>query len=463
MTHSTADEPTLMSGGGPRGRPLPPGPVARYPGELFLALARDRMGFFRRVAAYGDAAQVRLGKRHVFLLRHPDLVRDVLVTHGRHFVKGRGLQRARLLLGDGLLTSEGDIHRRQRRLAQPAFHRQRIAGYARAMTAHAARAAERWRMDQAMDVHEEMMRLTLAIAAETLFDADIEGREAREIGRALADVIAAFEIAILPLTELLERFPLPWVKRFQRARTRLDATVNRIIAERRAAGGDRGDLLSMLLAARDEEGDGAGMTDLQLRDEVMTLLLAGHETTASALAWSWWLLATHPAERERMFAEVDAALGNAPAGMEDLARLPYTRAVLAEAMRLYPPAWVLGHQPVVDVEIGGWRVPAGSLCLLPQMMVHRDARWWPEPERFLPERWLAEQPADRPRFAYFPFGGGARQCIGEQFAWTEGVLVLATVAQRVRLDLAPDAPAVVPNFGFTLRPAGPVMMVPAAR
>jgi cytochrome P450 len=444
---------------GARGRAFPPGPRARFPGELLLLLARDRLGFLHRLAECGDAAHLTIGRRHLFLFRHPDLVRDVLVTQGRHFARGRGLQRARLLLGDGLLTSEGEFHRRQRRLAQPAFHRQRIAGYARVMAAYAARTRDAWRDGVPIDAHAEMMRLTLAIAGKTLFDADVEGGEAAAIGEAMVEAMALFEIAVLPYTELLERLPLPWVRRFEGARARLDATVYRIIAERRASGADRGDLLSMLLAARDEEGDGTGMTDAQLRDEVLTLLLAGHETTASALAFSLWLLATHPAAQARLRAEAAAvSSGGALPTMDDVARLPFARAVLAETMRLHPPAWILGHQATADVEVGPWRVPAGSLCLMPQLLVHRDPRWWPAPDEFRPERWLEDDPA-RPRHAYFPFGGGARQCIGEQFAWTEGVLVLATLLGRWRIEPAPGAPPVRPRHGFTLRPAGEVRVV----
>lgn len=454
MTADATRGAMMQSGGGPRA--FPPGPRPRYPGEMLVTLLRDRLAFFERVARHGDITHVQLGGRHIYVLRHPDHIRDVLVTHSRHFVRGRGLRRARRLLGDGLLTSEGELHLRQRRLIQPAFHRQRIACYAHTMAAYAARERDRWRDGEMLDVHATMMRLTLAIAGKTLFDADIEG-EATEIGDAVTQAIDTFEIAVLPFTELLDHLPLPWVLRFNAARARLDDTVYRMIAERRRSDGDRGDLLSMLLAARDEEGDGTGMTDEQLRDEVLTLLLAGHETTANALVWTWYLLARHPEVERRLHEEVDAALGGAPPAMDDVARLPYTRMVLAESMRLYPPAWLLGHEAAAEVEIGGWRIPAGSLCIMPQMIVHRDARWWRQPERFDPGRFAPEALSSRPRFAYFPFGGGPRQCIGEQFAWTEGIIVLATLAQRWRLTIPPGT-IVEPRPVFTLRPRGEVMM-----
>jgi cytochrome P450 len=418
-----------------------------------LALKRNRLEFLQRMARYGDVSHVRIGPQPVFLFRHPDAIKDVLVTQHRNFIKGRGLQRAKRLLGEGLLTSEGAFHLRQRRLAQPAFHRQRIAGYANVMAAYAERAAARWQDGQELDIAEEMMRLTLAIAGKTLFDADVEN-EAEEIGEALTAALEMFSLALLPGAELLDRLPLPHTRRFNRARARLDDVVYRMIDARRASGEDRGDLLSMLMLARDVEGDGSAMTDEQIRDEAMTILLAGHETTANALAWTWDLLGRHTEAEARLHAEAKAS-GSRPLGMDDVARLPYTRMVLAESMRLYPPAWVVGYRAVEDCQVAGWRIPARSLCVMSQFIVHRDARWFPDPERFDPERWSVDRQAERPRFAYFPFGGGPRQCIGEQFAWTEGVLLLATIARKWRVR--PLRPAMAEPYPvFTLRPKGGV-------
>jgi cytochrome P450 len=414
-----------------------------------LALKRNRLEFLQRMARYGDVSHVRIGPQPVFLFRHPDAIKDVLVTQHRNFIKGRGLQRAKRLLGEGLLTSEGAFHLRQRRLAQPAFHRQRIAGYADVMAAYAERAAARWHDGQETDIAEEMMRLTLAIAGKTLFDADVED-EAEEIGEALTAALEMFSLALLPGAELMDRLPLPHTRRFNRARARLDDVVYRMIDERRASGEDRGDLLSMLMLARDVEGDGGAMTDEQLRDEAMTILLAGHETTANALAWTWDLLGRHPEVEARLHAEA-YALGSGTLGMGDVSRLRYTRMVLAESMRLYPPAWVVGYRAVDDCTVAGWHVPARALCVMSQFIVHRDARWFPDPDRFDPERWSADRQAERPRFAYFPFGGGPRQCIGEQFAWTEGVLLLATIARKWRVR--PLRPAMAEPYPvFTLRP-----------
>jgi cytochrome P450 len=439
--------------------PEPPGPRPRAPWTNLLAIRRQRLRFFESLAReHGDVAGFRVGPQRIVLVSHPELIREVLVTNHRIMGRGRGIRRAKRLLGEGLLTSEGELHLRQRRLSQPAFHRQRIAGYADAMVAHSLRAAGRWRDGEPIDAHAEMMRLTLAIAGTTLFAADVDG-EAREIGEALRIAFEAFEFALLPFTELLDRLPIPPVQRFNRARATLDAIVYRMIADRRRDGADRGDLLSMLMLARDEEGDGGRMSDEQLRDEAITILLAGHETTANALTFAWRLIARHPDVESRLHAEADAVLGGRAATADDVPRLPFARAVFAETLRLYPPAWILGYRNLEPLALGGHRLARDSLIFMSQWIVHRDPRWWPEPERFLPARWLpgAESP-DRPRFAYFPFGGGPRQCIGESFAWMEGVLALATIAGGWRLRDATTDPIEV-TAGFTLRPAGTVDMI----
>jgi cytochrome P450 len=418
---------------------FPPGPKPGIIGAGKLMFRRDLLGFLVRAAAeHGDIVHFKIGPQHTYLLNDPDYIKDVLVTHNKSFAKGRGLERAKRILGEGLLTSEGEFHRRQRRLAQPAFHRQRIAAYADLMARYAARARDGWAAGETRDVSKEMMELTLAIVAKTLFDADVES-EAGEIGRAIAELVDLFTIAMVPFSELLDKLPLPSTRRFNRARARLDQTIFRIIEERRELGEDRGDLLSMLLLAQDEE-EGGGMTDLQLRDEAMTIFLAGHETTANALTWTWYLLSRHPEAEARVHAEVDATLGGRLPGVEDLPRLAYVERVLAESMRLYPPAWIVGRRALVDYPVGGYVVPAGSIVLMSQFVTHHDARFFPDPYRFDPDRWTPEARASRPKFSYYPFGAGPRQCIGEQFAWMEGILLLATVAQRWRLRLVPGHP-----------------------
>ncbi|HEY3119150.1 MAG TPA: cytochrome P450 [Vicinamibacteria bacterium] len=442
--------------------PWPPGPKGiPLLGSLFDFHRRPAQFLLDSARRYGDVVHYRLGLTDVFLISHPDLIKDVLVTHQHQFLKGYGLQWAKQFLGEGLLTSEGEHHTRQRRLSQPAFHRERIAGYAKVMSDHAARARGRWRDGAVLDLAQEMMQLTLAIVGQTLFDAKLES-EASAIGGAMKSIIALFYRFAVPFARTLNRLPLPSNVRFLRAKARLDETIYRLIAERRREGTDRGDLLSMLLLARDEQGDGRGMTDLQLRDELMTLFLAGHETTANALTWTWYLLSSNPAAEARLHAEVDA-LGDRIAGFDDLPRLAYTERVFAETMRLYPPAWAVARRPISDYAIpGGGVARPGSSLVMSQYVVHRDPRYFPEPERFDPERWTPEARAARPKFSYFPFGGGARQCIGESFAWMEGVLLIATIAQRWRFRLAPGHP-VEPEPLITLRPRYGMSMIAERR
>ncbi len=390
----------------------------------------------RMAREYGDLPFFRLGSYSVYLLNHPDLVREVLVTQQSNFIKSRALQRARILLGEGLLTSEGDFHRRQRRLVQPAFHRERLAAYADVMTDCAVRVRDRWTDGSTVNVADEMMRLTLAVVGKTLFSADVES-EAPEIGDALTTVLKMFRLLMMPFSEYLEKLPLPSMRRFEKARDRLDSTIYGLIQERRRSGRDMGDLLSMLLLAQDEEGDGGGMTDQQVRDEALTLFLAGHETTANALTWTWYLLSQNPECERRLHQELDAVLGGRAATGADFAALRYTEMVLSEAMRLYPPAWAIGRMAKEAFELRGVQIAAGSICIASPYVAQRDPRWFPDPERFDPERWTAEAREARPKFSYFPFGGGARVCIGERFAWMEGVLLLATLAQKWRLRLSP--------------------------
>jgi cytochrome P450 len=417
------------------------------PPSLLSGLARE----------HGDIVHFKLGPQDIYLLNHPDYIRDVLVTHNRNFVKSRGLEMAKKFLGESLLTSEGEFHRRQRRLAQPAFHRQRINAYADAMTKHALRTSGRWQNGQTLDMWQEMMRLTLAIVGKTLFDAEVES-EAPEIGKALTDVMQLFGRITNPLGGLLDKLPLPANIRWLKAKARLDSTIYRMINERRASGEDRGDLLSMLLLAQDEEGDGGSMTDEQLRNEAMTLFIAGHETTANALTWTWYLISQHADVEARLHEEIDAALAGKLPTAADVARLPYIEMVFAESMRLYPPAWTLGRRVLTDYPIGPYTVPANAIVLMSPWVMHHDSRFFPDPFRFDPERWTQEARESRPKFSYFPFGGGPRVCIGEQFAWMEGALLIATLAQRWKMRLAPGQ-RVEPKAMITLRPRYGMKMI----
>jgi cytochrome P450 len=394
--------------------------------------------FLRTVARrHGDIAHFRLGRQNAYAISNPEWIRDILVTHQSNFTKSRMLERAKVLLGEGLLTSEAEFHKRQRRLVQPAFHRDRLIGYGSAMVECAAACRDRWTTGGKFDISREMNRLTLAIVARTLFSADVSS-EADEIGAALTAVLGLFDMVLMPFSEWIEKLPLPSVRRFERARDRLDQTIYGMIAERRASGEDKGDLLSMLLFAQDEESsDDRTMTDKQVRDEALTLFLAGHETTANALTWTWYLLSQNPEVEARFHAEIDRVLGGRLPAFEDLPELKYVEMVFAESMRLYPPAWGIGRRPIQDYRVGDFEIPARSVVLMSPYVVHRDPRWFPEPEKFDPDRFLPENVAGRPKFSYFPFGGGARVCIGERFAWMEGVLLLATLGARWRLRLVP--------------------------
>ena len=410
-------------------------------------MRRDAPAFLQRwQREFGDVVYLPAANQRVTFLAHPDAVREVLVTQQHKFKKSRMLERARILLGDGLLTSEGEFHLRQRRLVQPAFHRDRIAAYAEVMVERTVAACQRWRDDAEIDMSREMARLTLDIVSRTLFSTEVDA-EAGEINRALTDSLALFDIILLPFSNMLQRLPLPSIRRFHAARRTLDSIIYRMIAERRASGEDKGDLLSMLLLAQDEEGTGR-MSDQQVRDEALTLFLAGHETTANALTWAWHLLSRNPSAEAAMQAEIDA-LGHAPT-FEDISVLPYTAAVFAEALRLFPPAWAIGRRALEDVEIQGSRIPKDDIVLLCPYVTHRDSRWFPEPDAFRPERWFTPD-VNRPKFAYFPFGGGARVCIGERFAQAEGILLLAAIAQQWRFAAAADGP-VGYHAQITLRP-----------
>ncbi len=419
---------------------LPPGPRSLIPGVNLIRLRRSPIKFLSQIAAdYGDVVYFKLGPQPIVLVNNPDLIRDVLITHNKQFMKGEGLQRAKRLLGEGLLTSEGEFHLRQRRLAQPAFHRQRIAGYGSTMVEYSQRLSDCWQPGEERDISREMMRLTLAIAGKTLFDADVEA-EADEIGDALSEAMEMFNYLTLPFFEFLERLPLPVMKRFKAARQRLDETIYRMIRERRESGEDRGDLLSMLMQARDVEGDGSGMTDEQLRDEAMTIFLAGHETTANALTWTWYLLSQNPNVEAKLHEEIEDVLGGRSATAEDFFRLRYAEMVFAEAMRMYPPAWLIGRRALNDYQLKGYHVPSRSIILMSQYVMHHNSNYFPEPDRFDPDRWTPEAREARPKFSYFPFGGGPRVCIGEGFAWMEGVLVLATLAQKWKMRLVSGHP-----------------------
>jgi cytochrome P450 len=410
-----------------------------------------------RLASYGDVARVRVPRADAYLLNHPDLVQGVLVSDHRSFHKGPTIQAAKMLLGESLLTTEGEHHRRQRRLIQPMFHHERIASYAGAMVELAERSCDRWREGETFDVQAEMAELTLAIVGRTLFGTDVGQEQSATVRRALTDTLGMFDRVYSPLFRLLVRVPSPTMRRYRRVEVELERVIAEMIAERRSAGATGDDLLSLLLRSSE---DGVGMSDRQVRDEALTLFLAGHETTAIALTWTWWLLSENAEAEERLHAELDEVLAGGPPSAEHLPRLPYARAVLNEAIRLRPPAWAIGRTAIAPHRADGFELPAGSIVVVSPWLLHHDPRWWPQPETFRPARWLAEDPG-RPRHAYVPFGGGPRTCIGEPFARLEGVLLLATIARRWRLRATsrpPELQAVI-----TLRPRGGLPMIAEGR
>jgi len=416
-----------------------PGPSPWFPGSTFLKFRRDPLKFFTDThREYGDIAKFNFGPQQVYLVSHPDWIEDVLVTSAKKFHKGVALQRAKRLLGEGLLTAEGQPHLRQRRTIQPLFHRQQVQRFAEAMVKHALRWRESVTADATIDMTDQMAALTLAIVGETLFSSDVKS-DADEVRDALTAAVQTFGIAFLPGLEYLEKLPLPIFVRIRKARERLDKVIHRVIAERRA--GEGSDLVSMLLAARDPENpSAAGMSDQQIRDEAMTIFLAGHETTANAMAWTWYLLGKSPEVEAKLHDELARLLDGRTPGVEDVPKLEYTRAIVAESMRLYPPAWTMGRKAIEPHSIAGHAIAPGALVIVSQWIAHHDPRWWEEPEAFRPERWLSADgsrsaaPGARPKYAYFPFGGGTRICIGESFAWTEAILLLATIAQRWRFE-----------------------------
>lgn len=419
-------------------------------GGHFRSFRKNPTDFLTKMSALGDVTTFKVGKVQAFLVNHPDLIRDLLVTNHAKFIKGRALQRAKNLLGEGLLTSEKEFHLRQRRMIQPAFHRARIAEYAKAMIEFSDKLSGEWQDGEVRDIDHEMMRLTLNIVGKTLFNADVE-KEAGEVGAAMTTIVSMFNFMLFPFSEYLEKLPLPPILKLKKARKTLDEVIYRIINERRKSGEDAGDLLSMLLVAQDEETGGA-MTDKQVRDEALTLFLAGHETTANALTWTFYLLSQNPHAEAKFHRELDEVLSNKRLSPEDYPRLKYTEAVLAESMRLFPPAWTLGRLAIEDHKFANFRIPKDSLVLASQFVMHRDGRFWENPSEFVPERWETISVKESGnRFIYFPFSKGVRSCIGESFAWMEGVLLLASLGKKWKLSLIPEQRIALQAM-ITLRP-----------
>jgi cytochrome P450 len=383
-----------------------------------------------KLQSFQDIVHVKVGISNFYLITNPNMIQEVLVTKQRDYIKGEFLQRTKKVFGEGLLTSEGNFHHRERRLVQPAFHHERIVSYAKTMVEFADQVTSEWKDGEMLDIHSEMERLTMRIVAKCLFNADIES-ESKTLTKDLTLMINYFSRLSSPFARILQK--LPTNRKYDLALKRIDKMMYDLIEKRRISEKDEGDLLSMLLSAKDESG--AGMSDSQLRDEVLILFAAGHETTANALTWTWFLLSQNPSVETKMHAEVDSIIGKDRLPMaSDFERLEYTNKVFTKSMRLYPPAWILVRQALQDTTVGGYFIPKGSGVVISQFVTHMDPRFFENANKFDPDRWTASMKEKLPKFAYFPFGGGPRSCVGEPFAWMEGVLLLATISRRWKLQ-----------------------------
>jgi cytochrome P450 len=431
---------------------------------LWLALRRispaNPIVLFQQLAHdYGDIAHYKIAWNHIVFLNHPDYIREVLVVQNDNFIKERTVQRSKMLLGEGMITAEGAQHRTQRQVAQPAFHRQRIPEYASLMVREAARSRDRWRDGEQRDIAIDMMHLTLNVVAQTLFATDLR-EEADELASAINRIMGLYNfLVMLPAAEWLVHVRPPGLAAFVRARKRIDAVVYRMIAAHRQRGAHGGSLLDFMLAASPDQSPAY---EQSLRDQVITIFLAGYETVANALSWTWYLLSQNPECERRFHEEIDRELHGCLPTFEDVPRLRYVEMVLAESMRLYPPAWAMGRYARNDFQLGDFFLPAKTTVLMSQFITHRDARFFPDPLCFDPERFTPEAKLRRTKLTYFPFGAGVRQCIGESFAWMEGVLLLATIAQRWKLKLV-TGHRVEPEPLITLRPKYGMRMQVEAR
>lgn len=439
-----------------------PGPKGYFLLGNLPDFGRDMLGFFMKCAQeYGDVVSIRLAGFPACLLNHPDHCEYVLVTNQRNFIKHSFFWRhVTDLFGKGLLASEGDFWLRQRRLVQPAFHRERIAGYGQVMVDYTERMLGGWREGEVHQIHQEMIHLTMEIVAKTLFDIEITDETTGDVGHVFDQATVEVAARLRRPFKIPEGIPIPGNLRYQNAVHRLNELVYGIIHERQSQDGDRGDLLSMLMATQDE--DGSVMSNQQLRDEMINLFIAGHETTAVALSWTLYLLSQYPEKEAKLVAELDRVLEGGSPAVEDIPRLPYTGMIIKEAMRLYPPAYVFGREAVADCEIGGFFIARGTTLFLSPWVIHRDKRFYESPEDFKPERWDEHVTSQPPRYAYLPFGSGPRMCIGISFAMMEMTLVLATIARKFKLRLNPHQ-AEVPFPSITLRPAAGMRMIVSSR
>ena len=435
---------------------LPPGPKPVIPLSNFIRFRRDSLGFLKKAAQeYGDVVYFKVGPLRMVLLNHPDFIKEVLSTQHSNFVKGRLFEMIKEVLGEGLLTSEGAFHKRQSRIMQPAFHHRMMSAYAPAMTEYAARIMNGWQDGMKVDMMKEMVKMSTGIAAKTMFNVDME-KDAKEINEALEVIMGLFGRVTLPFAGFMLKLPLPGTLRFFKAKALLDKTIFRIIEERRYSKLYNGDILSLLLQTQEDPNSG-GMSDLQIRDEALTLFLAGFDTSSLAFIWTWYLLSQNPAAEAELHEELDRVLQGRMPTLEDNPRLKFTRMVIEESMRLYPPIYMIVRQAMADFSVGKYVVPQGTIVLMSPYLIQRDARFHPNPEQFNPRNSAKCPGGQYQKYEYFPFSAGPRSCIGQQYAWLEGVMVLATIAQNWRFTLLPEHPVEMAQL-LNLRPKNGMMM-----
>ena len=449
----------------------PPGPHSILPNKLLREFIHNPVKTLMDIAyRYGDIAHFKFGRQHVYLLNNPNYIEDVLIRNYKNFIKSKGLQVSKRLLGEGLVTSEGEYHDRQRRIIQPAFHPNLIKKYGEIMTFYAVNICEQWEDGITLDIHKEMVHVTSAIISKAVLGSDIRSEEGKQVGDALLTCAEYFNRLLMPFGELIEKIPILHInKGFQQAKKKLDSIVYNMIKEHRnneSKGETKQDLLYTLLQAQDAEAGIRRMTDSELRDEVMTIFLAGHETTANALTWTFYLLSQNSTVETKLYDELCSVLDNNQDNsntssttrskkriptIEDVPKLEYTEKVFRESMRLYPPAWTIGRQAINDYRLTKYVIPAGSIILMSQYVMHRNPNYFSDPELFYPDRWTKEAKSQLPRFSYFPFGGGIRGCVGEPFAWLEGILLIATICHRWKMHHEPNHKVELKPL-ITLRP-----------
>ncbi|MDN3667767.1 cytochrome P450 [Echinicola jeungdonensis] len=435
----------------------PPGPKRLNPFSNLLGFRKDSLGFMKNIAEkYGDIAQFKIGHLRILLLNHPDFIKEVLSTQQDNFVKGRPLKMAKELLGEGLLTSEGDFHKHHSRIMQPAFHRKMMDIYSPVMSEFASRLMNGWKNGTSVDIFKEMVRMSTGIAGKTMFGVDLE-EEAAEINQEFESIMDIFGRVTLPFAEYLLKLPLPGSIRFFKAKSRLDKIIYKIIEERRKTKLDKGDLLSLLLLAQETNKKDRGISNEEIRDEALTLLLTAFDTTSLALTWTWYLLSQNPLAEEELHEEVDQVLQGRQPTLDDYPKLKFTKMVFTEAMRLYPPIYVIVREARSNLTIGDYFIPKGTIVLMSPYLIHHDSRFHKDPMKFNPQSWAPSTNRQKSKYEYFPFSEGPRSCIGQHYAWLEGVMVIASISQFWRLKLVPDQVVEMAQL-LNLRPKNGILM-----